>query len=108
VTLREVLEAAAAEADPDAGVQLERVDGPGGGVTWSVDGRVVALVTPDDMAAFLLDPVIAQAAARTPGATASGRGPGWVELRVPVVDPHTVDRAEAWFAAALRRAAPPR
>ncbi len=107
MTLREVLDAAAADAEAQGDVPLERADGPDGGVTWSVQGRVFALVGADDGAAFLLDPAIAQAAARTPGATASGRGAGWVELRVPVVDPHTVDRAEAWFAAALRRATPP-
>ena len=43
------------------------------------------------------------AAARTPDVRRSPRGPGWVELRPPVVDGHAADRANAWFLSGHRR-----
>lgn len=100
MTLGEVLAAAAAEL-PD----VVPVAAPGGEVEWSVAGVTFAILTPDGSAvAFLLDPIVAAAAARTPDvAVAPGRGPGWVELHPRVADGHVEDRARAWFLSGHRR-----
>ena len=103
MTLADVLSEAAAAIGADAPTH-DTVDGA---TMWSVGDRPFAIAQVDGSASFLLDLDIAAAAARTPGVTASARGPGWVELRVQDVDPHTVDRAAAWFAAARRRALRP-
>ena len=100
MTLREVLDAAAAQYGLDARVGT----GADGSVTWSRGDNVFASVSPDGTtASFLLDPLIAGAAARTPDVSASSRGRGWVELRPPVVDGHVADRAGAWFLSGYRR-----
>ena len=100
MTLREVLDAAAAQYGLDARVGT----GADGSVTWSRSDNVLASVSPDGTtASFLLDPLIAGAAARTPDVSASSRGRGWVELRPPVVDGHVADRAGAWFLSGYRR-----
>lgn len=100
MTLREVLDAAAAQYGLDARVGT----GADGSVTWSRGDHVFASVSPDGTtASFLLDPLIAGAAARTPDVSASSRGRGWVELRPPVVDGHVADRAGAWFLSGYRR-----
>ncbi len=99
MTLREVLDAAAG-ATPDASVTTEA----DGSVAWSVGGTTFALLSADGGAAsFLLDPIVAGAAARTPDVRRSPRGPGWVELRPAVVDGHVADRANAWFLSGHRR-----
>ncbi len=100
MTLGEVL-AAVAEAMPDVATREE----PGGEVAWAVGGVTFAVLAPDGAAAaFLLDPIVAGAAARTPDVVvAPGRGPGWVELRPRVVDGHVEDRAQAWFLSGHRR-----
>ncbi|MFP5342942.1 MAG: hypothetical protein ACLGIJ_08470 [Candidatus Limnocylindria bacterium] len=102
MTLREVLDAAAA-AD-GAPVTAEGSDGA---TTWAIEGVVFAtLDRSGTTASFRLDPVLAGAARRTPDTGASFLGPEWVEFRPALVDDHAADRAEAWFAAALRRAEP--
>jgi hypothetical protein len=98
-TLRDVLDAAS-QSTPDVEIRTE----PDGGVTWSIHGTTFALLSADGAAAsFLLDPIVAGAAARTPEVTRSARGPGWVEIRPRVVDGHVADRAGAWFLSGHRR-----
>jgi hypothetical protein len=100
VTLREVLEAAAAQYGLDA--QVASADD--GSVPWSRGDRVFAAVSADGAtASFLLDPLIAGAAARTPDVRASSRGRGWVDLSPRAVDGHVADRAGAWFLSGYRR-----
>jgi hypothetical protein len=99
VTLREILDAAAAEI-PDVSVHVE----PDGTVTWSVRDVVFAVLSADGAcASFALDPIVAAAANRTPHVSRSARGPGWVEIRPPAVDSHVADRANAWFLSGHRR-----
>jgi hypothetical protein len=98
-SLRDVLEAAAATVD---GVDVEQ--NADGATTWATHGTVFTILAPDGSAAsFLLDPIVANAAARTPDVTKSTRGPGWVELRPRAVDGHAADRAGAWFQSGHRR-----
>jgi hypothetical protein len=98
-TLRDVIDVAAAAA-PDVDVATTDT----GATTWAVRGVVFAELSADGGAAsFLLDPIVAAAAARTPDVRRSPRGPGWIELRPRVVDGHAADRAGAWFLSGHRR-----
>lgn len=98
-TLRDVLDVAT-HSTPGVDVATE----PDGSVAWSTHGTTFALLSADGGAAsFLLDPIVAGAAARTPEVTRSARGPGWVEIRPRVVDGHVADRAGAWFLSGHRR-----
>lgn len=101
MTLGDVL-AVAAEESPIP-VEDEALDD---GVTgWAVGGRLVATVEASGTtAAFRLDPVLAGAARRTPDTGASPRGAAWVTFAPTTLDDHAIDRAEAWFGAAVRRA----
>jgi hypothetical protein len=98
-TLRDVLDAAATgAADVDVATQTD------GATTWAVRGTVFAILSADgSTASFLLDPIVAGAAARTPDVRRSERGPGWVEMRPRAVDGHAADRAGAWFLSGHRR-----
>jgi hypothetical protein len=97
LTLRDVLTAAAEDL---AGV--ERIDAETGS-SWTVDGR--AFATLDEPAAeFRLDPMVALAALRTPDTATSTRGADWVRFAPATLDDGAVDRAEAWFLSAHRRA----
>jgi hypothetical protein len=58
-----------------------------------------------DRAEFRLDQLVARAALRTPDTSPSARGPDWVAFDPAVLDDGAVDRAEAWFLSAHRRAA---
>jgi hypothetical protein len=99
VTLGEVLAAAAASV-PNC-VPTTEADGT---TAWSAAGVTFATLSADGLrASFLLDPIVAGAAARTPDVTPLTRGPGWVELRPHVVDGHATDRATAWFLSGHRR-----
>jgi hypothetical protein len=99
VTLREVLDAAAT-ATPGVEVASE----PDGSVSWSIRGTTFATLSADGASAsFLLDPIVAGAAARTPDVVRSTKGPGWVDMRPRVVDAHAADRAGAWFLSGHRR-----
>ncbi|MGH2473894.1 MAG: hypothetical protein ACRDIL_01415 [Candidatus Limnocylindrales bacterium] len=99
MTLREVLEAAAAAA-PDV-IATAAADGA---TVWAVRGVEFATLSSDGtQAAFLLDPIVAGAATRTPDVARSQRGPGWVEMRPAVFDGHAADRANAWFLSGHRR-----
>ncbi len=55
-------------------------------------------------AEFRLRDEVGVAALRTPNATASARGPGWVRFAPRTLDGHTRDRALAWLESAWRRA----
>lgn len=99
--LRVVLEEEGSDL-PDT-VIAEAVDGS---LTWSRDGRLFAVASLDgDRAEFGLDPVVADAATRTPDVTPSARGAGWVVFAPQAIDDHAADRAVAWLASAHRRSA---
>ncbi len=100
MTLREVIDAAAAQFGLEPRVEIAA----DGSVAWSRGDQVFATLTPDGRTvSFLLDPLIANAAARTPDVRASARGRGWVDMAPRVVDGHAADRAGAWFLSGYRR-----
>jgi hypothetical protein len=75
------------------------------GTRWSVRGSPFAFLAPGgDAAEFRLDGAIAAAALRTPGTSPSDQGREWVRFAPDVLDDGAVDRAEAWFHSAHRRA----
>ena len=108
--------AAAAEALTEADESLdERVEGvvedldgvvrrrDGGSVTYLARGAAFAVLVSDALE-VALDPAVAKAALKTPGASTSRRGPGWITFGPRVVDRFALDRAEAWLRSAHRRA----
>ncbi len=100
MTLREVIDAAAAQY----GLEPRAETAADGSVTWSRGDQVFATLSADGATAtFLLDPIVAGAAARTPDVRPSARGRGWVDMSPRVVDGHAADRAGAWFLSAYRR-----
>ena len=100
MTLREVIDAAAAQYGLDPRIE----SAADGSTAWSRGEHVFATLSADGTtASFLLDPLVAGAAARTPDVRASARGRGWVEMSPRVVDGHAADRAGAWFLSAYRR-----
>ena len=102
LTLADVLEAA---ADETAGVARGR---DGDATTFSAGSPAIVFATlAGDRAELHLDPQVARAALRTPATGPSPRGAGWVGFAPPVVDDGAVDRAEAWFLSAHRRATTP-
>jgi len=100
LTLAEILAAAAEEL---AGLSIEP---SGTATTWSAGGRVFATIA-GDRAEFHLDPLVARAALRTPDTLRSLRGADWVAFAPAVIDDAAIDRAEAWFLSAHRRALAP-
>ncbi|MEX2184713.1 MAG: hypothetical protein WEC14_09725 [Chloroflexota bacterium] len=103
MTLHEVLDDAAGLAGDDGPVAVS-VDAAGA-TTWSSRGTGFATLDANgSTAAFRLDAVLAGAARHTPDAGASSLGSDWVVFRPAALDGHAVDRATAWFLAALRRA----
>lgn len=87
----------------DVIADLESVERVGGadGDELRVAGRPFAVLG-RDLLEVVLDQAVATAAQRTPGVTASRRGPGWVSFRPPVLDRYALDRAEAWLRSAHR------
>src|SRR5205807_10333312 len=71
--------------------------------TWSVADRPFAILHGQAIE-IRMDPAVAHAATRTPDTSASNRGPEWIRFEPAVLDEHAVDRLEAWFAHAYRRA----
>jgi len=103
MTLAELL-AEAAEPLPDVSATVD----PAGGILWDRTGRAFAAVSVDGAAAdFRLDGAVAAAALRTPDTARSRRGAEWVTFRPEALDDHAMDRAEAWFGSAWRRAERP-
>jgi hypothetical protein len=99
VSLRELLDDAAAIV-PDVLASST----PDGTMTWSRADKAFAALSADGVTAeFALDPPVAAAAVRTPDASPSPRGPGWVRFEPARLDDHAADRAVAWFASAHRR-----
>ncbi len=97
----EAVLAAAAEELPGI------VEADDGGVrTWSSGGRPFATLA-GGRAEFRLDPLVAGAALRTPDTAPSPRGGDWVAFAPAELDDPAIDRAEAWFLSAHRRAAAP-
>lgn len=96
------LAAAATTLDPTPKAEI-RVDGQ----AWSRSGHAFAIAE-GTSASFRLGAVIAAAALRTPDVAGSGLGPDWVRFSPPILDDHALDRLEAWFAAAYRRADRPK
>jgi hypothetical protein len=79
------------------------VTAAGGSMSWAL-GPTVFAVLAGEVAEFRLDPVVAAAARRTPETASSERGGDWVAFRPSTLDQYAEDRAQAWFAAAARRA----
>jgi hypothetical protein len=102
MNLRELLEEEAASL-PGVEPSLES----DGSVAYSRAGRPFAVVSGDgESAEFALDPLVAEAATRTPDVSPSSRGPGWVTFSPQDLDDHAADRATAWLASAHRRTEP--
>jgi len=97
-SLEEVLEAAAASLEDAEGAHPA-----GGGTEWSIDGLVFATIAAG-RAEFRLDPMVANAALRTPDTARSSRGAEWVAFAPATLDQHAIDRATAWLTSAWRRA----
>ncbi len=97
LTLADVLAGAAEDL---ADVAATSADGT---TTWRRGERPFATLT-GSRAEFRLDPLVAGAALRTPDTAASPRGSDWVAFGPAIVDDGAVDRAEAWFLSAHRRA----
>ena len=76
----------------------------GDDVSWIVDGIPFAVLTRAGVE-LRLDPPIADAATRTPDTDSSPRGAEWVRFHPRILDGPAVDRLDAWFALARRRAA---
>jgi len=98
LTLGDVLAEAAAGL---AGGTVRTIDDE---MTWAAGPAVFATLI-GGRAEFRLDPLVAAAALRTPDTAASSRGPDWIVFAPAILDDHGVDRAEAWFLSAHRRAA---
>jgi 2,4-dienoyl-CoA reductase-like NADH-dependent reductase (Old Yellow Enzyme family) len=75
----------------------------GDDVAWSAGGVTFAELT-DRGVELRLDPAIAAAASHTPDTDLSMRGPEWIRFHPRALDDHAIDRLEAWFALAVRRA----
>jgi len=99
LTLADVLAAAADEA----GGVIATADGAGTTFAAGSPPAVFAALS-GDRAEFRLDPLVAAAALRTPGTSGSPRGSDWVAFAPGILDDGAVDRAEACFLSAHRRA----
>jgi hypothetical protein len=93
IGLEDVLMAAAEDLDG-----VERDEG-----VWRVGGVPFASLE-GTRAEFRLDPLVARAALHTPDTSESPRGTDWVAFAPDGLDDAAIDRAEAWFLSAHRRA----
>jgi hypothetical protein len=102
--LEQLLEeiAAGLTSDRDSGPAIDQVEDEAT-VIWARDGTIFAVLG-DAGVELRLDPPIAAAAARTPDTAPSPRGSEWVRFNPRAIDPHAVDRLEAWFRLAARLA----
>jgi hypothetical protein len=94
------VETAAADLDG-----IDRTD-EGGVVELRRAGRAFARLDPSGPA-FRLVGELGAAALRTPGATASSFGRGWVAFDPGILDRFALDRATSWLELAWRHAADP-
>lgn len=78
----------------------------GSSIIWAV-GDVPFAVVDGSTVELRLDSAIAAAALKTPDTARSARGPEWVRYMPATLEDHDLDRLEAWFALAHRRAAEP-
>jgi hypothetical protein len=74
-----------------------------GVVTWSRAGKPFAALGANGIE-MRLDRQIAAAAARTPDAAPSPRGPEWIRFDPQELDGHALDRLRAWLELGYRRA----
>jgi hypothetical protein len=82
----------------------ELATAPGGaGRSWTREDVEFAVVGPLGVE-LRLDAQVALAAARTPDAAPSPRGPEWVRFNPRELDGHALDRLRAWVDLAYRRA----
>ncbi|MET1232600.1 MAG: hypothetical protein ABWY52_07095 [Candidatus Limnocylindrales bacterium] len=93
------LDALVAAAATGHGVAVVPTDGA---VTYQV-GEIVVVLVEGGTAEFRLRADIAAAAARTPDAGPSPRGPEWVAFSPKAFDRFTRDRIDAWFEFAVRQ-----
>ena len=91
------LVAAAATGDVDVEAMPE-----GDATVYAIGDSMIARVE-GRTAEFRLRPAVAAAAARTPEASPSPRGPEWVAFSPTTFDRFTRDRIEAWFEFATRQ-----
>lgn len=96
-----LLEALAEREVTAADVERHRV---GAMLEFRVAGRTAVVAGPDALE-LRLDARIARAAAGTPDAALSPRGPEWVRFAPTALDRFALDRALSWFDLALKRAA---
>jgi 2,4-dienoyl-CoA reductase-like NADH-dependent reductase (Old Yellow Enzyme family) len=75
----------------------------GGTVSWSAAGVTFAVLAGGGVE-LRLDPAVAAAASHTPDSDFSPRGPEWIRFHPRTLDAHEIDRLDAWFALAVRRA----
>lgn len=75
-------------------------------IVFSAEGRQFGAVE-GDVIELRLDRAIASAALRTPDTSASERGPEWVRYQPASLEGYDLDRLEAWFGLAQRRAVSP-
>ncbi len=102
------------EFDPPASMTelVEDVVATLAGIKRTTDAAATVLARSDRPFAVLadtvlevrLDPLVAGAALRTPDATASSRGTGWIRFAPSNLDRYAVDRVEAWLGYAWRHA----
>jgi len=71
------------------------------GLELRLDGERFAVLGAD-LVDLRLRPEVASAALRTPDASSSPRGPGWVRFEPSVLDGFARDRAIAWLESAWR------
>ena len=74
-----------------------------GTTTYARAGRPFAWVATAELE-VRLESLVAQAALRTPDASASDRGPSWVRFAPRTLDRFAADRATAWIEHAWRHA----
>jgi hypothetical protein len=95
--LAHLLDELAADAP---GVEATSLDGA---TTWLRGAQPFCATGPRGVE-LRLERAIAAAAARTPDAGPSSRGPEWVRFNPRELDAHAVDRVTAWFGLAYRLA----
>jgi hypothetical protein len=91
--------ASASEELPDVSNEVDVAT-----TTWAVGARRFAVLF-EARVEFRLDPLVARAALRTSDTAPSPRGADWVAFEPAELDDAAIDRVEAWFLSAYRRAA---